>query len=94
MTNKLRTTNGCFGVGKNVLFDTDKIKYRSCIGNYRDPSYGDLYALYDVYKKGINPFGGSIIDTPNKFVEICNLLDNLTIAKQLEMARKASKNGK
>ena len=94
MTERKRTIQSCYGISENVIFNTKYLKYRTCIGNIRDNSYPYLYSMYQVYKQGRNPFGGAYIDVPNKFVEMCNLLDNLITDKQIEDARKAAKDGR
>lgn len=91
MTLKLRKTKGCFEASKSTLFPTEFIKYKKCIGNFRDNSFSYLYNYTQVYKKGINPFGGNYSDTPNKFVEIANLVDNLFVNRQIEEMQKQSK---
>lgn len=82
MIYKQRKVKGCFDALEKVRYPTDHVSYFKCIGNFRATNFDYLMSLFQSYKKGLNPFGGPIIDAPNKFVEICNLLDNLITKHQ------------
>lgn len=41
------------------------------------PYFDFVYELYVNYKRGILPYDGSLVDQPNKIIEIFNLLSNL-----------------
>ena len=84
MIQKNRKIKGCFDLTRDKpRYPTEHINYFGCIGRYRVSNFDYIMQLHSVYKKGLSPFGGNLVDAPSKIVEVCNLLDNL-IAKEQE----------
>jgi hypothetical protein len=81
---KIKIIQNCTTISKAPVFPTDEFSYFKCAGNFRLANWSNLNMLCDLFSKGINPFGGSLIDVPNKLVEISNLIHNFRVEKQIK----------
>ena len=88
---KIKIIQGCTENKEVVVFPTDEFKFYGCIGKFRDPSFYGLKKMYDFFKSGVNPYGGSLEETPNKLVELGTIIDNLISEKIKEDHGKRSK---
>ena len=67
------------------------ILYYTCPANLRDGSASSLISVYDNYDKGIMPFSGGLLEQPSKFVEVMDLVHNLTSEYQTQRNKDLAK---
>lgn len=63
--------------GEFGLRNHPKINYYTCPSNLYDGEWAGLIDLYEWWQKGVMPYSGSLIEQPNKIVEVMNLVHNL-----------------
>jgi hypothetical protein len=79
--NYMRIEKGCGVIGKTPRIEIDGIEYYSCLchPNFNDMSVSESMWLFRQYEKGHLGFEGSLLDQPNKYVELIKFMDRLTI---------------
>jgi len=80
--------NGCNEISKNIKYTIDNIGYKSCLCNFKNPNMEYYFTLYNMYDKGILPFPGSVIEQPNKIIEILNFIKVLQSKREEEAIKK------
>jgi hypothetical protein len=82
ITQKMRESKGCFGVLQRDMHHIDKeILFSTCIGNYFDFSMTYFFELFNHYEKGVMPFPGTVMEQPNKIIEIFRVIQSYKNAK-------------
>jgi hypothetical protein len=81
---KIKNIQRCTTSGKDILFPTDEFNYYTCVGKFRIVNWTNITMMCEIFSKGINPFGGALIDTPNKLVEVANILHNFKVEQQIK----------
>ena len=81
---KIKKIQHCTSISKLPIFPTDEFNYYTCAGNFRLGNWSNILMLCDFFSKGINPYGGTLAETPNKLVEISNLVHNFKVDKQIK----------
>jgi len=71
-----------------VVARNKEIKYRTCPGNFYDLSLPHLLALHKQYENGVLPYPGSLMDQPNKILEVFDVIEEYKRARMLEEAEK------
>jgi len=81
---KIKTLQHCTTISKQAVFPTDEFNYYTCAGKFRLGNWSNINMLCDLFSKGINPYGDSLLNTPNKLVEVSNLIHNFRVEKQIK----------
>ena len=81
---KIKEMQHCTTISKTPVFPTDEFNYYTCAGKFKLQNWNNLMILSDNFISGINPYGGALIDTPNKLVELSNLVHNFRVDKQIK----------
>lgn len=81
---KVKKIQGCTTISDRVLFPTDDFNYYTCVGKFRLVNWSNIVMMCNVFSDGINPYGGPLIDVPNKLVEVSNILHNFKVEQQIE----------
>lgn len=94
MLQKRRENKGCFGVKDRVLHKIrdfegrDKFLFKTCIGNFYNPSASSWLRLQSSYERGVMPFPGSHLDQPAKAIEIFQVVEEHKTAKMIQEQQK------
>jgi len=93
-----KVRNGCQGriqVKPRKVYEN--INFHSCYCDHEHHGFFDYMFMHEQYTKGLLPFDGSLMEQPNKVIEILQLIDKLKqemeLARQKE-AEKAAKHGR
>lgn len=76
-----------------IVHYSKRIEFKRCPGNFYDQTVESLLYIHDRYMSGILPFGGSLMDQPNKFIQIMQTIDETQSRMALE-AQKKVKHGR
>jgi len=71
-----------------------KLNYTNCVGNHFNNYWAYWINYTDTYEKGILPFSGTVLEQPNKFVEVMNLVQNLKSEDQQSKDARVAQYGK
>lgn len=80
---------GCKDIKQGKLFSIDdKIHFRNCIGNHFDHSAVHWIQCHAQYEKGFLPFPGSLLEQPNKVMEVFHVISAHNADRVAEANRK------
>lgn len=95
MTQKSRDLKGCFGVKPNPIHaiplsadGSEAIRFSTCIGNFFSGTILSFSEMQRQYEKGVLPFPGSLLQQPNKIIEIFGVISKYKMDR-VERDRKA-----
>lgn len=75
----------------NIEYGSLKIVFKRCVGNFYWKPLEDYLRVYELYNAGVIPYPGSLMDQPAKFVELMDLLHNLTQRRERELREEAAR---
>ena len=79
---------------KPIFTYKDKINYYKCPANFVNMAVVHLIGVNRHLKNGVMPFGGTLMDQPNKLMEALDLIDSLTNEIEKENQERLAKNGR
>jgi hypothetical protein len=90
MTELARVNKGCFSVGERVLHSISReINFKTCIGNFFEQDVLGWLEMHSKYESGMLPFSGSLMDQPNKAIEIFRIIGKYKQDRMIEENEKA-----
>lgn len=82
----------CSVESKKPVFEyKDRIKYYRCPANFVDMSIVHYMTVNKHFRNGIMPFSGTLMEQPNKLIEILELIESLLNEIESEKSRKEDK---
>lgn len=84
---KIKKMQGCEEIKEIPIFPTDEFTYYTCAGKFKLQNWSGINKLCELFEKGINPYGGSVIEVPNKLVEVSNIIHNFRAEQKLKEAK-------
>jgi hypothetical protein len=85
---KERTIKGCFDAVAN--WRVDNVMFKKCIGNFVLPSTNNLLTMFNLYERGLLPYGGSVSNQPAKVMQVFEIINARKSEKQEENSDKRS----
>ena len=85
----IKDLKGCTSLKNEPLINlkhgkSTTIQYYKCAGNFYDRSINYLTTIHEQFQRGFMPFGGSLMDTPARLIEVINLFDSVKHRLTLE----------
>lgn len=77
MLEKERQAKACKEVRPSPFLKVGKISYSTCIGNFYNASVIHLLTAFAAYENGVMPYSGSLMDQPNKVIEVFEMIANI-----------------
>lgn len=88
----LKNRNGCgFRISPAPRQITSGLKFYSCFCDHLDDSFDYLLFLQGQFEKGIMPYPGSLIEQPNKIIEVFKLISRLKAEYESKQQAKINK---
>jgi len=95
MTELSRNNKGCFSVGDRVLHSINReIEFKTCIGNFYRPWVIGWLEMHSHFENGVLPYPGSMMDQPNKAVEVFRTISRYKIDKAIRDQERESARAK
>ena len=77
MLARLKTSKACATqMQKPVHFIASDLAFKTCPGNYYAPYLSTWLEAHQAYQKGILPFPGTLVEQPNKVMEVFRMIDS------------------
>ena len=87
-----KNRNGCDKrVNKLPRQTHDTINFHDCYCNHLSPSFDSYIFIHDQYTKGFLPYSGSIMDQPNKAMDVINLISKLKYDREVKIQKDSKK---
>jgi hypothetical protein len=75
----------CAIKSQKPIFETENgIKYYRCPANFANFSIMHFIDMVKHFRNGVMPFSGSMMEQPNKVIEVLNLIDRILIKNENE----------
>lgn len=65
----------------------DSIGYKTCPGNLASPTVISWLGHHESFRRGVLPFPGSLLDQPNKVIELFTEFDNYYAERAIAQAK-------
>lgn len=88
---QFKNRNGCEAKSKTPRQTHDYIEFYNCYCNHLSSSFDTYLFIHDQYTKGFLPFKGTVLEQPNKSMEVINLISKLKSDYELKLQKQANK---
>lgn len=94
MLERAKKTKGCTKEYAAPVHRIDDIGFTLCPGNFYSKSAEGLIEAYYFFERGILPYPGSLMDQPNKIIEIFRVIEAYKNDKILKETKKQGSSNK